>query len=445
MPPSEPRPQRADPVTQMAALMLAQGWDRGRMTAALRVAWDTDERRIDRLVRDAMAAWEQPYPPDERWLAGILLDLTGVAWAAPGDRPALVPDLPHILAPPPDSGPIPAFTGLPLPRIATEPELAEWLGVSMAHLGWYADCDGRLARRGPDHLRHYRETWLRKRSGGRRLVEAPLPRLKAIQRRILRGILDLVPVHPAAQGFVRGRDCRGHAALHAAEDVVLTLDLKDFFPSVQAGRVHAMFRCLGYPSPVSRLLTGLVTTRTPPDVQASLPARDRHVWRAPHLPQGAPTSPVLANLSAFSLDCRLAGLAGTLGANYSRYADDLAFSGDRGLVFDTGVPVVELIHEIVADCGFRVHPGKTRIMRRGRRQKITGIVVNRHLNVTRQEFDTLKAILTNCLRHGPASQNRDGHRDFRAHLTGRVGWVASLNPRRGEKLYALLDGIDWAA
>lgn len=444
MPPSANVSRRADPLKQIAALMLAQGWDRALMTVALRVVWDTDEGRIDRLVRDAMAAWPLPYPPAERQLAGILRGLVR-GWTGPGDPDNRLQNLPHILVPPFDAGPIPAFADLPLPRLETEAELAEWLGLSAAHLGWFADCHGRLARRGPDHLRHYRETWVRKRSGGKRLVEAPLPKLKAIQRRIMRGILDIVPVHPAATGFVKGRDCRDHAARHAAEDVVLTLDLKDFFPSVQAGRVHAIFRSLGYPPPVARCLTGLVTTRTPPDVVVSLPARHRQIWCAPHLPQGAPTSPALANLAAFAMDCRLAGLARALGASYSRYADDLAFSGDRGLVFEAGVPVVELIRDIAAECGFRPHPDKTRILRQGRRQKVTGIVVNRHLNVERREFDRLKAILTNCIRYGPASQNRDGHHDFRAHLTGRVGWVASLNPRRGEKLYALLDRIGWSA
>lgn len=439
MPPSKP----PDPYRQMAALMLAQGWDRGRMTAALKVACDFDEASVDTLVRNVMADWQQPYPPAEGQLAESFWQLIGDAPPGSEDGDGLRPELPHILAPHTATEPIPALSGAAVPKIDTRLELADWLDVTPAHLDWFADCAGRLARQGPDHLRHYNEMWLRKRSGGKRLVEAPLPKLKRLQRKIQDELLAHLPVHLAAYGFVRGRDCRGHAALHAGEDVVLTVDLKDFFASVQAGRVHAIFRCLGYPAAVARLLTGLVTTQTPPEVLATLPSRERAEWRSSHLPQGAPTSPALANLSAHALDCRLSALARCLGARYSRYADDLAFSGDRGLVFDGAAPVFELVSEIVRDSGFRVNSCKTRIMRQGRRQRVTGIVINQHLNVPRPDYDRLKAILTNCVRHGPSTQNRMDQPDFRAHLTGRVGWIASLNPGRGRKLYALLDRIDW--
>lgn len=429
-----------DPFPQMAALMLAQGWDQQRMSAALRIVWDGDQARIDALVRQVMGNWQQPYPPGEPALSALLWDLIGDLW-----EPEEWPDIPIITAPGASSPPIAAFRMLELPVLDTEAMLADWLGISVPHLHWFADCDGRLARRGPDPLRHYTELWHPKRSGGRRLIEAPRPKLKRIQRRINREILAQIPLHPAATGFVRGRNCTDHAARHASEDVVVTLDLKDFFTTVAAGRVHAIFRCLGYPHDVARVLTGLVTTTTPSEVIASLPAGERSQWRTAHLAQGAPTSPALANLACNRMDRRLSALARSLNASYSRYADDLAFSGDRGVTFDGGAPLLETVEEIVRDCGFRVNARKTRIMRQGRRQQVTGIVINQHLNVPRAEFDRLKAILTNCLRDGPAGQNRSGHLDFRAHLTGKVGWVAALNPARGQKLYGLLDRIDWSA
>ncbi|MEM7684269.1 MAG: reverse transcriptase domain-containing protein, partial [Pseudomonadota bacterium] len=265
MPPSTP----PDPYRQMAALMLAQGWDRGRMTAALKVACDFDEASVDTLVRNVMADWQQPYPPAEGQLAESLWQLIGDAPPGSDDGDGLRPELPHILAPHTATEPILALSGAAVPKIETRLELADWLDVTPAHLDWFADCAGRLARQGPDHLRHYNELWLRKRSGGKRLVEAPLQKLKRLQRKIQDELLAHLPVHRAAYGFVRGRGCRGHAALHAGEDVVVTLDLKDFFASVQAGRVHAIFRCLGYPAAVARLLTGLVTTQTPPEVLAT--------------------------------------------------------------------------------------------------------------------------------------------------------------------------------
>ena len=162
-----------------------------------------------------------------------------------------------------------------------------------------------------------------------------------------------------------------------------------------------------------------------------------------HLPQGAPTSPALANLCAFHLDLRLTSAARASGASYSRYADDLAFSGGpdfarRARDFAT------LAAAIALDEGFGVNFRKTRVMRRGTRQRLCGVVVNAHPNVPRDEYDRLKAILTNCRRHGADSQNREQHADFRAHLRGRVAWVEAVAPARGATLLELFGGIDWA-
>src|SRR5262249_23329973 len=152
----------------------------------------------------------------------------------------------------------------------------------------------------------------------------------------------------------------------------------------------------------------------------------RALYARPHLPQGAPTSPALANVCTYRADCRLSGLAKSAGAVYTRYADDLAFSGDDD--FDRraerfSVHVAAILHEE----GLSVNHRKTRIMRRGVRQRLAGVVANERLNVARDDFDRLKAILTNCVRHGPESQNRDGHPSFRSHLEGRVGFVESIN------------------
>jgi RNA-directed DNA polymerase len=163
---------------------------------------------------------------------------------------------------------------------------------------------------------------------------------------------------------------------------------------------------------------------------------------APHLPQGAPTSPALANLAAFRLDVRLSALATTLGATYTRYADDLAFSGDGDLRAAAG-RIRKLVTGIAAEEGFAVNPHKTRVMARGGRQHVAGVVVNVRPNVIRFEFDRFKAVLTNCARHGPTSQNRDNRPDFRSHLAGKIGHFAMLNPARGRKLWALFDAIRW--
>jgi hypothetical protein len=285
---------------------------------------------------------------------------------------------------------------------------------------------------------------LPKRTGQPRLIEAPKARLKAAQRLILRDILDHLPAHDAAHGFVRGRSCLSAAQTHGGEHVVVTVDLRDYFPTVPVRRVHGLFRCLGYPWPVARTLTGLCSTSTPIAVIGVGPvdraARDRH--RFAHLPQGSPTSPALANLCTFRLDCRLEGLAARCEARYTRYADDLAFSGDAGFAGTLG-PFLRGVAAIARDEGFALNDRKTRIMRRNGRQSVTGLVVNQHLNVPRDVYDALKATLHNCRRLGPASQNRDGHPDFRAHLDGRVTWVETVNLRRGFRLRRMFEAVDW--
>jgi hypothetical protein len=151
---------------------------------------------------------------------------------------------------------------------------------------------------------------------------------------------------------------------------------------------------------------------------------------------------MLANLCAFTLDRRLAGLARRLDATYTRYADDLVLSGGAQLARRAD-RIVAAARSIAADEGFALHPTKTRVMPHAQRQLVAGIVVNDHPNVVRREYDVLKATLHNAVRDGPAAQNRAGVEDFRAHLYGRVAWVASLNPGRGARLRVMLDAIDW--
>jgi RNA-directed DNA polymerase len=138
----------------------------------------------------------------------------------------------------------------------------------------------------------------------------------------------------------------------------------------------------------------------------------------------------------------LSGLAKASGAVYTRYADDLAFSGDQKFGRCVGRFAVQAA-AILLEEGFHVHHRKTRVMRRGVRQHLAGLVINEHVNVVRADFDRLKAILTNCVRHGAESQNREGHAAFRMHLDGRVGFVEMVNPAKGKRLRRIFEGIEW--
>jgi retron-type reverse transcriptase len=362
-------------------------------------------------------------------------------------RPARYPPVAAVLSPA-RFAPLPPFADLPIPVLATLGDLADWTGLSGEQLAWLADERGSRGRATNSTLQHYRYAFVAKRIGMPRLLEAPKPRLKAIQRKILHEILAAVPVHDCAKGFVAGRSCLSGAQIHAGEDVVATFDLAQFFPSIALPRIHGIFRSLGYPWAVARRLAGLCTTATPASVFHHLPEAQRpdralqRLHAVPHLPQGAPTSPALANLLAWSLDRRLHGLARAAGANYTRYADDLAFSGDTEFRKSLG-RFGKAVETIVREEGFALNAAKTRTMPHSTRQRVTGIVVNDHCNVGRAEFDALKAILHNCVRDGPARQNRADVPDFRRHLDGRVVWVEQINPRRGAKLRAAFERIDW--
>jgi RNA-directed DNA polymerase len=338
---------------------------------------------------------------------------------------------------------LPAPPGLERPHWPTVGALARGLGMTPAGL-WRLTLPADWQRRRPLAQQHYRQQLIPKRSAGWRLLEVPEPHLRAIQRRLLGQLLNGLPPHEAAFGYTPGRSVVQHAARHTGQGRVLRLDLSDFFSTVRAARVHALFKTLGYSTAVARALTALCTTATP---EAWLRAEPRLSWpqrqrlRDAHLPQGAPTSPAVANLCAFGLDARLAGLAEAFGARYSRYADDLVISGPASL------PVRQIsawVAAIAADEGFAVNPRKTRSLGVAQRQSVCGIVVNDRPNLARDEFDRLKATLHRCVVDGPAAQNRDGHADWRAHLQGRVAWATQLNAAKAHKLKALLDLIDWA-
>lgn len=338
----------------------------------------------------------------------------------------------------------------PVPVVDDVAALARQLELISDHLTWLSDPAG-MQRRTPDGPHHpYHYSWLTRPGAAPRLLESPTPILRATMRRVLRDILVWVPAHDAAHGFVPGRSALTHAANHVGQETVLSADLRHFFAAVSAARIRGIFTTMGYPEPVARCLTGLVTNRTPVWVLAQMPpggdSTQRHLLRArlrqAHLPQGGPTSPALANLVCFHLDARLSGYAEAADAHYTRYADDLTFSGSAALRRHAA-PFVRGVGTIVADEGFALNPAKTRVEGRGDRQQVTGIVVNEQLGVPRREYDRLRAILHDAHQHGPQRANRLGHAQFREHLNGRIGWVESVNAARGERLRARFDSIDW--
>jgi hypothetical protein len=346
----------------------------------------------------------------------------------------------------------PELTGSPrmIPPVAGLGDLAGFLHLTQGELDWFADAKhwNRLAGKGP--LQHYRYVWRQRPGRTPRLLEIPGLRLRTIQRRVHSGLIGTLPVHGAAHGFVPGRSAATGAALHTGAEVVLTADLTSFFARVSAGRIYGMLRRAGYPEAVAHSLTGLCSHAVPPWALNAMPPGGgaderfalRQALRRPHLPQGAPTSPTLANLALSRLDVRLQGLADASGATYTRYADDLAFSGGPALARRADA-FLRAVGRIAAEEHHQLNRAKTTVRKASVRQQVTGVVVNSRTNAARGDFDALKATLHNCIREGPASQNRTGHADFRAHLLGRIGWMEFLNPLRGAKLRREFDRIRW--
>ena len=395
-----------------------------------------------------------------RWLSRIVAEVRDVYHRAPLDRPrelaavidAILRDRQVRAIPPvrrwftfePEMG----RKMWPVPDLASIADVAAFVDVDIGHLEWLADprCWERSAT--SEKLRHYRYTWHARTQSVPRLIERPKPVLKGIQRRILREILELIPPDEAAHGFRRGRSVVTHASSHTGNRIVMRFDLEHFFASVGTGRVYGIFRTAGYPESVAHVLTSLCVNVVPhatcaqaavPDDERLLAAYSRLARQlaSPHLPQGAPSSPALASLAAVGLDRRLRGLAARFDATYTRYADDLAFSGDARLAA-AAKTIRAAVGEIVRDEGFRLNARKSRLMSSAGRQELCGVVVNAHANTARRDYDRLKAVVHNAATRGPQDLDR-------AQLLGRIAWVESVNPGRGARLRERFALIDWAA
>ena len=257
-----------------------------------------------------------------------------------------------------------------LPPLDGADQLAAALGMTIADLRWMT------YHRDVATMIHYHRFTIPKRDGSERAIWAPLPRLKEAQRWILRNIVEKLLVHGSVHGFLAGRSILTNAASHPGSDLVVKVDLKDFFPTVTFPRVKGVFRKAGYREEVATLLA-LLCTEAPREV-VEHEGKTYFVALGPRcLPQGAPTSPGLTNTLGLKLDRRLSGLSRRLGWRYTRYADDLTFS----LPADHAGPprvgtLLGMVRRVVEAEGFTVHPEKTAVARAGGRQKITGLVIN---------------------------------------------------------------------
>ncbi len=322
---------------------------------------------------------------------------------------------------------------LRLPLLKSANDIASAMDISLGTLRFLA-----FSRRTAT-VSHYVRFAMKKKTGGLRHISAPMPRLKRIQHWILTNILQQIPLHRSAHGFRPGRSIVTNAQPHVGSEVVMNLDLKDFFPTITYRRVKGMFRSFGYAESVATILALICTE---PDTQKiQLDGQNYFVAQGERfLPQGAPTSPAITNVLCRGLDARLQHLAQQLGFRYTRYADDITFSGGSEAIGNVG-QALRRVKYVVTEEGFEVHPDKTRVQRKGSRQEVTGLTVNERVNVPRQQLRKFRATLYQIEKDGPAGKRWGSTTDVIAAIEGFANFVAMIDPERGKVLQQRVSAI----
>jgi RNA-directed DNA polymerase len=330
-----------------------------------------------------------------------------------------------------------------LPELGSAEALAKALGVPVSRLRWFA------FHREVDTGTHYQSWEIPKRDGGKRTITAPKKALKAAQRWVLANVVERLPVHGAAHGFVAGRSILTNALAHRGAEVLVKVDVKDFFPSVTWPRVKGLLRKGGLTEQAATLLA-LLATEAPREVM-EFRGKTLYVAKGPRaLPQGAPTSPALTNALCLRLDKRVSAMAKRLGFTYTRYADDLTFSwrrakGAKGKA-QADAPVAVLlarVKSILEAEGFTLHPDKTRVLRKGTRQRVTGLVVNEApegvpaARVPRDVVRRLRAAIHNREKGKPGKEG-----ETLEQLKGMAAFIHMTDPAKGRAFLQRLEALE---
>lgn len=315
-------------------------------------------------------------------------------------------------------------------------------------------------------VNQYHNYYVPKKSGGKRLISAPKPKLKATQNWIKEHILDKIEANQNVHGFVKDRSILTNAEPHQNKNLVISLDLKNFFPTISYKRVKGLFQKLGYSEQLSTIFA-LLTTHNETDklnVDGEVyyaQKVDKETGKTNRfLPQGSPVSPAITTLIAYKMDKRLEGLAKKMGFTYTRYADDLTFSSNLKLDANNRKETDKIIgsllyfiKKVVVSEGFELHPDKTHIMRKGNQQKVTGIIVNQNeqnkLGIDRKTVRKFRAFLHQTSKTGWQSDNQDKskdkkwgtHADPKQAALGFASFIKMVDAEKGEKFIEQINAI----
>lgn len=258
---------------------------------------------------------------------------------------------------------------------------------------------------------------------GYRILSIPHHNLKTIQKWMLENLISKIQVSPNSRGFIKNTSLYDNAIKHIGKDVVITLDIKDFYPSIKKANIYRIFRGLGYTQEISKTFTDLTMTNS-------------------GLPQGAPTSPYLAHIVCKKLDKKITDLLNGLNAcDFTRYADDITISGNVEII-----KKIDGIIGILNSEGFEVNHYKTRIQPSSRKQLVTGLVVNKKVNIPRSYIRRIKQEIYYCKKFGVNSHmEKEGiyKSNYKLYLFGKAYYIKMINPELGEKLLNDLYSVDW--
>lgn len=300
-----------------------------------------------------------------------------------------------------------------LPVIFDKMHLSLLMGINYIKLNYYI----------ANTEKFYKEVSIPKSRGGNRVITMPSFHLKELQRWLLDNVLYCYSIHGASYGFVPQRNIKDNAIIHINQNSVVNLDLKDFFPSIKFHDVFRLFLTSGYTKEISYTLSKLCTYKG-------------------ILPQGAPTSPWIANILCSNLDKRIQNLVDSLGHNYSRYADDITISGDfeiKGLI--------PAVIKIIESEGFNINLQKIRIQQNIRFKEITGLIVGETVKVKRKYKKNLDRHIYYCEKKGVYSHlkfiKETEKSYFKEYLYGMANFIKMIEQVEGEKFLERLNKINW--
>lgn len=269
----------------------------------------------------------------------------------------------------------------------------------------------------------YHSFLIPKKNGKMRQIEAPSQRLLKYQQWIKRKILDVIPCSESAKGFKKNTSILDNAMPHVGKKTVINLDIKDFFPSVKYTQIFRVFHYYGYNRQVSHLLTKMCTN-------------SKNV-----LPQGAPTSPGIANIVMLKLDKRMTCLAEANRCDYTRYADDITLSGDERIV-----KLVPLLKQIINEESFTVNEEKVRVQYASQRQEVTGLTVNKKVSVSKRTIKEIEYAIYYCSKYGVEEHMKRIKCDkafYKEHLYGLAYYIHMIDKEKGLRYLEQLDHILW--